>query len=190
MGSKELIEALLKEAEDKVAKIREDAEAKAEEIRDDLLRNSEGLRREHDKRVLAGEKELAGRIITEAEKKARAIRLSTSDALIKKLYESARGCLPTLRDEGYEQSFRSLSEEIPPEEEWKNVRVNPDDMSLAREVFQDAEVVPDENIAGGMIVSTADERIEVNNTLEKRLERYWPSIVPSIVKEIHESFDI
>ena len=189
MGSKELIEALLKEADEKVAKIREDAEAKAEEIRDDLLRNSEGLRREHDKRVLAGEKELAERIIAEAEKKARAIRLSTSDALIKKLYESARGCLSALRDEGYEQSFRSLSGEIP-REEWKKVRVNPDDMSLAREVFQDAEVVPDENIAGGMIVSTADERIEVNNTLEKRLERYWPAIVPSIVKDIYERFDI
>jgi V/A-type H+-transporting ATPase subunit E len=58
---------------------------------------------------------------------------------------------------------------------------------VARQLFPQAEIVIDEGISGGLVASSADGRITVINTLEKRLERLWPRLVPEILRDVVEN---
>jgi len=79
-----------------------------------------------------------------------------------------------------------MAAEIPPLP-WKTVRVNPEDVGIARKHFPGAVIITDEGISGGMDVMTGDGKIRVINTLEKRLERAWGDILPHLMKEDYEA---
>jgi vacuolar-type H+-ATPase subunit E/Vma4 len=78
--------------------------------------------------------------------------------------------------------FEALADEIPGRA-WPRVRVNPADSDLARHRFPDAEILADDDIVAGLVVEDDDGRIRIDNTLETRLARAWPQILPGIVGE-------
>ena len=94
--------------------------------------------------------------------------------------------LPRLRERDYPRIFSRLAAELPPIE-WETVRVNPADAEIAGYLFPRARIVPDTAICGGMEALAEGGRIQVINTLEKRLERGWPELLPVLIEEVGNS---
>lgn len=185
MGGQELIEALRKTAEEQVRRIWNEAETDAGKLKADAERRREELARLANGRPSAEAEEYERSVMRQAVLKARNIRLEAEAALSEGLYASARTSLPSLRQERGSGLFTELASELPALA-WKTVRVNPADVDLARTTFPDAEIVPDEQIIGGMDATTQGEAVRVVNSFEKRLERAWPELMPEMMKDVHE----
>lgn len=185
MGQRELIEALRREGEEKCAAIRREAEAEAERIRSAAEAEKGWLREEYARRqadACAGE---AAAILATAVNRGRLIRLAAESALAERLYGLARQSLLLLREEEYRELFAALAEELPPCQ-WETVRVNRADEQLARSRFPKAAVITDESLVGGLEVTGAGGGVQVVNTLEKRLERGWPELLPGLFRAVCE----
>ena len=183
----ELIDALRDRAQQKVESIWQEARASAEQIRTDSECRIEEQRSQAMQELAAEVKELRDTATAEAETAARGLRVATTTALVERLDRLARASLPRLRDEDYEIVFDALAGELP-SRAWQRVRVNPADKGLAQSRFPDAEIVCDEAVLGGMDVEAEDGRIRIGNTLETRLARAWPVILPGLVNSILEGF--
>lgn len=183
MGFEELLASLRSEGEKKTGLIRQKAEAEAARLKDEaaarLARLREELRQEQA-RVIAAEEST---ILAEAERMARQIRLAEVEKLAERLYALALRLLPRLREGDYPRIFSRLAAELPPIE-WETVRVNPADAEIAGYLFPQARIVPDTAVCGGMEAAAEGGRIQVINTLGKRLERGWPELLPVIIEEV------
>jgi len=193
MSLEALIADLRRKSSDRIQQIRAEAEGKADELR---RRKQEEFAR-YEAVVLGQLQDLkegvAAPILHEAERSALAIEDEALGRLSERLAALAAGMLDRIRDQDYEAVFAALAGEMPAVS-WERVRVNPLDMELARAAFPGVEVGEDPAITGGFVASADSERYLVDNTLERRLERAWPVILPlligEIVKEKHAaSFD-
>jgi len=182
MGSEELLAALRSEGEEKRRIVRQECAAESARLKDEaaarLARLGEKLQQEQARSIAAQE----SAILAEAERSARRTRLAAAEKLAQKLYQMARGLLPRLRKKDYPRIFGQLAAELPPIE-WQTLRVNPSDAEIAAQLFPRARIVPDSAICGGMEALAEDGRIRVINTLEKRLERLWPELLPALIEE-------
>lgn len=185
MAHPELIDALRRAAEEKAAAIREAVHAEAERYGSQVAQEMAALRTRSAEETAAEARELLASATAAASGEASGILLAARSALADRLYGLARESLPRHRDERYAALFDALVNEMP-RCAWSRVRVNPADRALAGNDFPDAEIVPDESIVAGLIVEDGDGRVRVDNTLEKRLERAWPGILPGIVNELLE----
>lgn len=185
MGSRELIESLRKTANERFIAVRRDAEAEAQRIRDEVVRKIEGARQEQKVRQAVEEREKSMKILSEAGNRVRVARLTAEKRTSERFFSLTLSSLKQLRDEGYRDIFSSLVKELPPLP-WKTVRVNPGDRALAEEFFPAAEVVPDAAITGGVDVAIEGGKMRIVNTFEKRLERAWEEILPSMLKDLYE----
>lgn len=183
MGTGELLAALRSEGERKTGVIREEAEAEADRLRSEAAARLALLKEKCAQEQAAAIEAEEGTIIAEAGRTARQIRLAAAERLAERLLELARTLLPQLRNGEYPALFAHLAAELPPGE-WETVRVNPADEALAAAIFSRARIVLDTAISGGMETLTADGEMQVVNTLEKRLERGWPELLPLLLKEV------
>jgi len=186
MGRDELVAALRRQTEEKIASQWEEARAKAREIRKERENRLSRLREE-----LAASRREAARVeaeavLRQAEGEIRDRTLRTEREVSERLYRIGVGLLPELRGENDEKSFRSLSEELPPFL-WSALRVNPADVDLASTLFPDADVTGDERIAGGLDAASDGDRVRVVNTYEKRLERAWEELLPILLRDVEAS---
>jgi V/A-type H+/Na+-transporting ATPase subunit E len=185
MGSEELLAALRSEAEEKRRIIRQEAAAEAALLNDEaaarLARLREGFQQEQARAIAAQE----SAILAEAERKARRIRLAAAGNIAQRLYVLAQGLLPRLRGTDDPGMFSRLAAELPPVE-WEALRVNPTDAEMAAHLFPRARIVLDSAICGGMEALAEEGRIRVINSLEKRLERGWPELLPVLIEETEQ----
>ncbi len=182
MGFEELLAALRSEGEKKAAAIRREAETEATRLKDEAAARFARLREEVHQGQTSAIAAEEGTILTEAERTARQIRLAEAEKLAERLYALALRVLPRLRERDYPGIFSSLAAELPPAA-WETVRVNPADGELAGYLFPTALIEPDPAISGGMEALAEGGRIRVVNTLEKRLERGWPELLPDLLGE-------
>ena len=183
MASEELLAALRSDGEKKAAAIWQEAEAAAARLREEAADRREGRReecRQAEARAVAAE---TSTILAEGEREARKIRLAALAKLAERLQEQARRLLPRLRTADYPALFAWLVAELPPAD-WVSVRVNPADGELAAAAFPATRLVVDPAIAGGLEVLAEEGRIQVTNTLEKRLERAWPGLLPALLGDL------
>jgi V/A-type H+-transporting ATPase subunit E len=185
MGCKELIDSLRASGNDKIRALRADAEQEAERLRADAAKRIEEVRQRHERERQAEAAKLTEALLAQAQAEARRIRIRSERALAERLAALARSSLPALRNVGYDDVFASFVRELP-QLPWKTVQVNPRDAALAKAHFPDAEVGPDEGVAGGMIAVSEADRLRVVNTFEKRLERKWEDMLPEIMREVLE----
>ena len=185
MGSKELIESLWKAADEKIQAIRHEAEAKAEKIKEEAARRGEQLRQDHARSESAASGEYRRTQLAAANTRARDLRLAAEQALSERLREAARSTLHDLRDGNYSDIFAVMAREVP-SLPWQSVRVNPGDVDLAKQHFPDAEIIPDDQISGGMDATAEDGTIRVVNTFERRLERIWMDLLPALMRDVYE----
>ena len=185
MGSEELLAALRSEAEEKTRIMRQEAAAEAARLKGEaaagLARLREQFQQEQARTIAAQE----SAILAEAERTARRARLAAAEKLAEKLYELARKLLPHLREKDYPGIFSLLAAELPPIG-WETLRVNPTDAEIAADLFPRARIVPDTAICGGMEALAEEGRIRIINTLEKRLERVWPELLPALIEETEQ----
>jgi len=185
MGCKELIESLRQARDEKVIAIWDEAEREADRIKAEALLMAGQVRADFERKRSAAAGEKAARALSDANSAARTHRLVAEKELSDRLYSLAAASLVVLRRPDERSMFASLAAELPPFP-WKTVRVNPGDVALAKELFPEAGIVPDDAITGGMDVMTGAGKVRVVNTLEKRLERAWPEVLPEMIRDVHE----
>lgn len=180
MGYRELIEGLHKEAEEKIEALRHEAGNEVARFRKEVGEELDRLRKERAGRRAAAAGEAARTLLAAGEKKILEMRLVAMRDLSDRLHHAAQSLLPEMRGDGYDRLFAGLVGELP-EFPWETVRVNARDMETARRHFPAAEIVADNGIGGGMEVTAEQGRICIVNTLEKRLERVWPELLPDLI---------
>lgn len=185
MGQRELLAALRREAEEQASALRRTAETEADRAQADAARRIDELRAGHEERSTMLCSDRQRDILAEAERNAALVRLQVEHELARRLRERAGVLLKRLRDNDYHALFRRLAAELP-DATWATVRVNPADTALAAALFPTAVIEADGAIRGGLEASSADGELTVINTLEARLERAWPELLPRIVTELRE----
>lgn len=185
MGHEDLITALRAQGADKAAEMRREAEEKAAELAAVTKALLDSLEVEDQKVLQAEKKRLADAIIAEAEVTARRLLAASRSQLADRLSTLARNCLLSLRDRQYEIIFSRLAEEIP-SGNWSRVKVNPADAALAGKYFPTTPMLEDDEIIGGFELISEDRQLSVTNTLEKRLERCWPVLLPAMVGQLEK----
>jgi V/A-type H+-transporting ATPase subunit E len=188
MSYRELIDALHRESEQKARKIWEEAEAEAERVRADASKRIGEAREGRERSQSSAVKVLTEAILSEAAARARATRLLAEKDLSDRLYRIALNSLHRLRGEGYNEIFSALVDELP-QCEWAVVKVNPQDRVLAETFFPNNEVVSDPAITGGLDVTEKAGNVRIVNTLEKRLERIWPEILPAMTDKVRSEME-
>ena len=184
MSYQELISSLRQEADDKAEKFWREARAEVEQARNEAAAGLDRIRAEQLRQQASAVREATRRVLSEAEKTARRMRLATLGELSERLSRLATSLLPQFREQQYRELFEALVRELPPYA-WETVRVNPEDTAMAGRYFPEAKIVPDTRISGGMEVDGDGGRIRIVNTLEKRLERGWPELLPDLIEAVY-----
>jgi len=178
-----LFEHLRAIGEEKVRALREEAEA---EVRRHAAEAEIILAAAENSCRLAVEAaldELGRELTREAEEKGRLWQARAEAELAARLYELAQGELPWLRSHGGENLLAGLAAELP-REEWSLIRVNAEDTNTARALFPTARIEAGHDLTGGLIAVTGDNRITVDNSLETRLKRAWPRLLPELLQAL------
>src|SRR5574340_1230475 len=149
MSCKELIDSLKKAADERIKKIWSEAEAEAGELMAGSRRRLDQLREDLERKQSLMNRERANQAVSEANRRARAVKLASEKDILDRLHAIASSCLPALRGKSYPEHFVKMVRELP-RLAWQTVRVNPADVALAKKQFPDAEAVPDPAIGGGM----------------------------------------
>jgi len=187
MGCKELIESLRRAGDERMRAAKSEAELEAERIKKDAAERIARAREANDRKHAAEVERHGASLLAEANAEARRARIKAERELADRLLAAARSSLPSLRNVGYDDVFAGLVRELP-RTVWKNVKVNSEDLRLARELFPGAEVAADDSITGGFIATSENGQVRVVNTFEKRLERLWEEMLPEMVREVKEMF--
>ena len=182
MGYRELIEAITREGEEKIAELRREAGAEGERIRTSAAAGIEVVREEASRRLAAATAEAMGEAEVRGVEEGRRIRTEAEQALAERLYRLARCSLGRLRVDP-DRLFTLLAAELPAAD-WERVAVNPADRAVAGRTFPGAAIVDEPAITGGCEAEAEGGRIRIVNTLEKRLERGWPELLPEIVRSL------
>lgn len=186
MGCKELIESLRRAGDERVRMARAGSEREAERIKADAAGRIAKAREANERKHAAEAERSVAAALAEANAESRRIRIRAERALADRLLATARTALPLLRNVGYRDVFRGFVREMP-RAVWKKVRVNAEDIALARELFPGAEVIADGSITGGFVALSEGDAVRVVNTFEKRLERLWDDMLPDLVREVKET---
>lgn len=183
MGRRELLEALQRDGGETMAAIAVRGAAEEERLRSGAEQRREELRREHEQQrdLLCSVRQRM--LISKAAREAALIRLRAEHALSLRLHQRARICLKQLRGDDAEPLFRTLTAELPAMP-WHTLWITPEDTVLASAVFPGALIIRDETVTGGLKAATADGILTVDNTLEVRLERLWPDLLPLLMAEL------
>ena len=182
MGRAELIASLYREGEQKAREIWRQAEAEATRLEADgerTLKQKQTEAESFQARLIANEQRP---VLRAGERKARSIQAKAKEELARELYRLARACLDQAPEKD-DQLFAALVAELP-SLRWQRVRVNPADRIRAERYFPRTELIPDPEIFGGMEVIDESGRIRVDNSLQKRLERAWPEILPGLLDAV------
>jgi V/A-type H+/Na+-transporting ATPase subunit E len=183
MGYRELIDSLRCEGEEKLQAIRLTTETEIARLEAESAARIEALRDQYARRQDAAAAAEIKTLLTEADRQQALIRLEAKNVLAGRLYRAAQGSLTGLRNEGYPELFAALAAELLPCP-WETVRVNPADAMQARLLFPGARIETDPGMAGGLEVAAYGGKLRIDNTLEKRLEREWPEILPQLMNAI------
>ncbi|MBI5099066.1 MAG: hypothetical protein HZB30_07475 [Nitrospirae bacterium] len=185
MGYQELIDSLRKEGEKKAQALRAETRAQADKITSETAGKIKQLREEFRKKETALIMKQGNDVLSAAENRARSIRLSAEESLSARLFEFAGSMLHDLRDARYTAVFASLVKELPPSA-WIEALVNQDDVGMALVHFPGINIIGDNRISGGIDVSAENSRQRIINTFEKRLERAWEEMLPSLIHEVRK----
>ncbi|MHB1348386.1 MAG: V-type ATP synthase subunit E [Desulfobulbaceae bacterium] len=188
MGIELLLQDLRRKSEDRLDAIRRRAESEAAALRAEQEKGLAAARELMAGEHAAAEREAAEPIIRTAEIDALRIRDEARRQMADRLAGTAREMLAEVCSADYPKIFAGLAAELP-DLAWSVVRINPRDLALARRHFPGAEIETDPAITGGFVALREGGRHRVVNTLERRLERAWPYLLPELLREVEEGLD-
>jgi vacuolar-type H+-ATPase subunit E/Vma4 len=183
----ELISTLRKNGQKQIDDIWQAAESEAESLRQKIAAATDEIMQNHAEQLSSACQRSRRSIFSKADIMTRGKKLLTYRSLDRALLDAAYKQLPGLRQQNYEDVFASLVAELP-EREWGKILVNPKDRTLAAKFFPEEIIDPDQSISGGLIATTADSKIIVDNTFKKRLEKKWFHLLPAIIAKIEKKY--
>jgi V/A-type H+-transporting ATPase subunit E len=176
--SAQRIESIRRRAEEEIAALRAQQEKELDAVRELLAGKRADAEREEVEPLLRA-----------AEIEALRIRDEACRQLAARLADLAKEALAArCAAAEYPEIFARLAAELQ-DVSWSMVRVNPRDLALARLHFPGAEIEADPAITGGFVAAGDGGRHRVVNTLERRLERAWPYLLPELLREVEEYSD-
>ena len=188
MGLEELLNTLKKNGQKQIDDIWQAAKTEAEVVRTQVAEAISDITKVHADQLASACHKSMRSIFLETEIKTRRKKLFAYQALDLALRNAAVMQLPQLRKQIYEEVFANLVAELP-ERQWEKIVVNPADLELAVSFFSGDIIHPDTTISGGLLAVTANGKIIVDNTFEKRLERKWLHILPPIIAELEKRYE-
>ena len=187
MGLEELLSTLRKTEQKQIKDIWHSAESEAESLRKKIAEATAEITQNHSDQLNSACQRSKRSIFSEADIKTREKKLLTYRSLDQALKDAALKQMPGLRQQNYEDVFARLVTELP-ERQWEKIFVNPADLILAAKFFPEEIINKDPSISGGLIATTAENKIIVNNTFEKRLEKKWFQLLPAIIVQIEKKY--
>lgn len=188
MGLDELINTLKKNEQQQIDDIWQAAKNEAENLRTQIAEAIAAITKNHADQLASACQKSMRAIFSETEVKTREKKLFAYQALDQALRNAALKQLTALRKQNYEKIFATLVRELP-ERQWEKIIVNPADVELAANFFNVNSIQQDPAVSGGLVALTANNRIIVDNTFEKRLERKWLHILPQLIAEIEKRYE-
>ncbi|MGZ4920853.1 MAG: V-type ATP synthase subunit E [Halobacteriota archaeon] len=165
VNAEKRINEILNKAGQEAEEITRTAKAEAETIKSSYLENAQ-------KSVEIERNQLIYKV--KAETKMRVIK--EKDAAIQRAFDEAKKSLSDFRDRGtYKEYFKEMIREAVGELQGEKVQFHIDerDENLCKQILaelnENSEIITDLTSAGGLIVSTRDEKVVVFNTIESRL---------------------
>jgi len=180
-----LLEHLRALGEEKVTTIWQQAEAEVQRQKEEAAAVLAEERRRHHLQELQALEIFGRSLMRAAEEKSWQRRFEVETCLAQRLYELARTQLPWLREQCGSKLFKALAEELP-KVKWRFLSVNEGEIDLGRRYFPEAQITVNADISGGLVAESEDGAIKVINTLEKRLERAWPQMLPELFRKIRQ----
>jgi vacuolar-type H+-ATPase subunit E/Vma4 len=188
LGLQELLNSLRVNEQKQIDSIWQEAKNEAEKLRKQVDEATADITKNHTDQLASACQKSMRSIFSETEISVRTKKLFAYQALEQTLRRAATAQLPALKDENYEDVFARLVAEIP-ERKWERIIVNPADLDLAANFFTANIIHTDPAISGGLIVTSAEGKIIVDNTFEKRLERKWNHILPEIIANLEQRYE-
>jgi vacuolar-type H+-ATPase subunit E/Vma4 len=188
LGLDELINTLKKNEQKQIGDIWQAAESEAGTIRTQVAEAIADITKIHAEQLESACQKSMRAIFSETEIKTREKKLFAYQALDQALRNAAVKQLAALREQNYEKVFANLVSELP-EREWGKIVVNPADLELSAKFFNENSIKADPAVSGGLVALTADGKIIVDNTFEKRLERKWLHILPQLIAELEKRYE-
>lgn len=181
MALAQLIAALERGAEEEVRRIQEEADAEVARLGEEVRARLDGRRARERARLqerLRGETELR---LSAARLEGRRRVLAARDGMLKRVLEAARGRLQeALADPRYAETLPSALEQALGFLPGGGVLLcSPEIAQVVRQSLggsADVEVCPELNAGTGFTVTSADESLCVDGTLEARLAAAWPEL--------------
>ena len=185
MGHEELLADIQKKGDEQVREIWRQAKNEVNEIKTQAAQKiDEGKNSLRQKETSACDEERMS-VLMSAGKNANQIFINAEQKLAERIYALAQTSLQMLNARNNESVFNALAHELP-DCAWDEVIVHPDDRKLAKARFKENRITTDNTISGGLKAIGNHETIHINNTLEKRLERAWPLLLPQLIKHVKE----
>lgn len=186
MGRNELLAALQRDGREKIAAISERRAAEKERLRAEIARKIDALRQEHEvkRELLCSARQR--QILAKAGREVALIRLRAEHALALRLHACACNSLSSLYADDTERLFQLLATELP-SLPWQTIWTTPADTSRAAALFPAATIIADAALAGGIKAALAENTLSVDNTLETRLEKLWPDLLPQLLADVREA---
>ena len=165
VGAEKRINEVMTKAHQEAEEIKRTAEAEAETIKASYFENAQ-------KSVEIERNQLIYHV--KAETKMRVIK--EKDGVIQRAFAEAKKSLGDFRDrDNYKEHLKNMIQEAVRELEGQKVRLHIDkrDEHLCKQILaelsENSEIITDLTSAGGLNVSTRDEKVVVFNTIESRL---------------------
>ena len=187
LGLEELINTLRANEKSRLDEIWQSVETEAAKLREQTDETIGEFTENHTDSLVCNCQKSIRTIISEAETRAREVKLFAMESLGKSLHMAAVKQLHNLRNEEYDAVFEKLAQELP-QQKWQTITVSPDDTARTEKMFAGCTVKTDPAITGGMMAEAQNKQIIIDNTFEKRLERCWSKLFPSLAREIEKEY--
>jgi len=187
LGLDELIRTLKDNEQKQIDDIWRAARNEADSLRRQVAEAIEAVTEKHSNQLASACQKSSGAIFSEAAGEARGRKLLAYQTFEQAVQQAAGQQLSSLREMNYEAVFTRLVKELP-KRQWEAITVNPADTELAARFFSADIIRSAPGISGGLIASAVTGRFVVDNTFEKRLERKWFSLLPTIIENISEQY--
>ncbi|TNF48576.1 MAG: hypothetical protein EP304_05750 [Deltaproteobacteria bacterium] len=188
MGESELKIALQREGEEQVRAFWQAAEEKVAKRRQELRDEQEQLRIEAERQLQSEVSRRRNRLLVKSRMQAVASRLHAEALFDERLQGLASQLLTELTEKNREVLWQAFCAELPPAE-WSKITVSQADKALAARTFPAAEIELEETLAGGLIATSRDAGLKVDNSLGCRLSRAWPDLLPQLMSEFRRLVD-
>jgi len=191
-GIDKVISAVLEKAKKEAKKIIERAEEEAKKIIEEAERRRSERIKEEKERVIKEYRAEASRKIAEARRESYLKITSEKVKILDELMREVESCLRERRGFNVENSLRNLIlESIKEVGEGTGVRiyVSKRDLEVVERLRSNlevgkfiAEVIPRDDIDGGVVVETLDGKVKIVNTYDARLKQVRSKLLPHIAK--------